>query len=172
MLRTLALSLLAACCAAGAPHAAAPAPRAVDQLDIQRYAGKWYEIARLPSALQRACVGDATVEYTPAPHGGLHINNRCRAKDGSVAAVSGTATRAEDAAGAQYQAPFLQPAGDYWVIGLDGEYRWAVVGSPDRKALWILARAPQLPPELLEQALGVARAQGYAVDELQYTPQR
>jgi len=163
--------LMAALGLAGTLHAAPPV-QPVDRIDPARYAGKWYEIARLPTPLQRRCVADATVEYTAAPQGGLHINNRCRAKDGSIAAMSGTAVPREGATGAQYQADFLQPATQYWIIGLDPDYRWALVGGPDRKTLWLLARSPKLPPDQLERALGAARAQGYALDELQYTPQR
>jgi len=171
MPRHIVLALLAAFGLLGAPQAAPP-PRAVDAIDPARYAGKWYEIARLPTPLQRRCVGDATVEYTAAPDNALHINNRCRAKDGSIASMSGLAVAAKDATGAQYQADFLQPAAQYWIIGLDGDYRWAVVGGPDRKTLWILARTPQMPADQLQQALEAARAQGYPLDELLYTPQR
>lgn len=172
MRRPYACFLLAASGFAGMLNAAAPPPQAVGPIDAERYAGKWYEIARLPTPLQRRCVADATVEYRVAPHNGLHINNRCRTKDGTIAALSGTATPREGASGAQYQADFMQPATQYWIIGLDSDYRWAVIGGPDRKTLWILARTPQLAPDLLEQALQAARAQGYPLDELRYTPQR
>ncbi|MBV7484554.1 lipocalin family protein [Bordetella sp. BOR01] len=171
MPRHLVLILSAALLGLAGVVPAAPPLQAVDTIDLERYAGKWYEIARLPTPLQRLCVDDATVEYTVAPQGALHINNRCRTKDGSIAAVSGLATQHEGATGAQYQADFLQPATQYWIIGLDSDYRWAVIGGPERKTLWILARTPQLPPEQLEQALQAARAQGYTLDELQYTPQ-
>ncbi|MBO1113663.1 lipocalin family protein [Bordetella petrii] len=169
MPRHFVFTLLAALGLTGAVHAAPP-PKAVD-IDPARYAGKWYEIASLPTPLQRRCVGDATVEYTVAPQGGLHINNRCRTKNGDIAAMSGLALPREGAAGAQYRAEFLQPAPDYWIIGLDSEYRWAVVGGPDHKTLWILSRTPQLPADQFEQARQAARAQGYALDELRYTPQ-
>lgn len=72
-------------------------------------------------------------------------------------------------AGSHVPAPFK---GDYWIIGLDPEYRWAVVGTPDRKYLWILSRSPQLPQEDLDRALAAAKAQGYQLDELRYTPQK
>jgi len=170
MPRHAALFLLAALGLVGSLHAAPPV-QPVDRIDSARYAGKWYEIARLPTPLQRRCVADATVEYTAMPQGGLHINNRCRTKDGSIAAVSGSAVPIEGASGAQYQADFLQPGAPYWIIALDPDYRWAVIGDPERKTLWILARTPQLPPGQLEQALRAARAQGYPLDELRYTPQ-
>src|SRR3546814_7624643 len=101
MPRHFVFTLLAALGLAGVAHAAPP-PKAV-AIDPERYAGKWYEIAGLPTPLQRRCVGDATVEYTVAPHGGLHINNRCRTKNGDIAAMSGLAVPREGAAGAQDQ---------------------------------------------------------------------
>ncbi|MCD0505912.1 lipocalin family protein [Bordetella petrii] len=169
MLRYVAAFLLAAAGCSTAARAATP--QAVEHIDLARYAGKWYEIARLPTPIQRQCVADATVEYTVAPQNALHINNRCRTKDGDIAAMSGTATPVEGAAGAQFQADFLQPATQYWIIGLDGDYRWAVVGAPDHKTLWILGRKPRLTPNELEQARQAARKHGYPLDELLYTPQ-
>ncbi|MNL74745.1 Outer membrane lipoprotein Blc precursor [compost metagenome] len=74
---------------------------------------------------------------------------------------------------AKLEVTFFKPfKGDYWVIGLDPEYRWSVVGTPDRKYLWILSRSPQLPKEELDKALAAAKAQGYELDELRYTPQK
>jgi apolipoprotein D and lipocalin family protein len=63
-------------------------------------------------------------------------------------------------------------SGDYWILGLDPEYRFAVVGSPNRKYLWILSRTPQLPAPLLDAALSAAQAQGFDLKELRYTSQK
>lgn len=79
----------------------------------------------------------------------------------------------EGSGNAKLEVSFFKPfKGDYWIIGLDPEYRWAVVGAPSRKTLWILARAPKLEPQALEQALAIARSQGYDLSELKYTEQR
>ncbi|KDD85689.1 lipocalin family protein [Bordetella bronchiseptica] len=168
----LAFLFAAAALATGAV-AAGPAVRTVESVDLARYAGKWYEIAHLPMFLQRQCVGDTTAEYTQNADGSLAVNNRCRTKDGSIDAASGTATVVEGSGNAKLEVSFFKPfKGAYWIIGLDPDYRWAVVGSPDRDNLWILSRRTQLAPADLQNALAVARAQGYALDELRYTPQQ
>jgi len=154
-------------------HAAPPPVQTVASVDLKRYAGMWYEIAKFPMFFQRDCAGDTTAEYTVHPDGTLGVNNRCRTKDGDIDSTSGTATAIEGSNNAKLEISFFKPfKGDYWIIGLDPDYRWAVLGTPDRKYLWILSRSPQMPKEELDKALAAATAQGYTLDELQYTPQR
>lgn len=151
---------------------AAPPVQTVDSVELQRYAGKWYEIASLPMFFQRNCVADTTAEYTLLPDGSVGVNNRCRTKDGKIDSASGTASAVKDSGNAKLLVSFFKPiTGNYWVIGLDPDYRWAVVGAPDRKVLWILSRSPQLSPDDLERALASAKAQGYTLEELRFTPQ-
>ena len=173
-MRRIATALLAlAASMASVAHAAPPPMQTVESVDLKRYAGMWYEIANFPMVFQRDCVGDTTAEYTLHADGGVGVNNRCRNKDGKVDSASGTATVVEGSNNAKLEVTFQQPfKGDYWIIGLDPEYRWAVVGTPDRKYLWILSRSPQLPQEDLDRALAAAKAQGYQLDELRYTPQK
>lgn len=172
MRRTATFLLALATSVAGIVHAAPPV-QTVESVDLKRYAGMWYEIANLPMTFQRDCVGDTTAEYTLHPDGAVGVNNRCRTKDGDIDSASGTATAVEGSNNAKLEVSFFKPfKGDYWVIGLDPEYRWAVVGSPDRKYLWILSRSPQLQQEELDRALATAKAQGYPLDELRYTPQK
>ncbi|AUT45769.1 lipocalin family protein [Achromobacter sp. AONIH1] len=173
-MRRIATALLAlAASMASVAHAAPPPMQTVESVDLKRYAGMWYEIANFPMVFQRDCVGDTTAEYTLHPDGSVGVNNRCRNKDGEVDSASGTATVVEGSNNAKLEVTFLPPfKGDYWIIGLDPEYRWAVVGTPDRKYLWILSRSPQLPQEDLDRALAAAKAQGYQLDELRYTPQK
>lgn len=173
MFKRIASLLLAAAWVVAAAQAAPPAIQTVASVDLQRYAGRWYEIARLPIFFQRHCVGDTTAEYTLNADGTVHVNNRCRTKDGSIDAVSGTATVLKGSNNTKLAVSFFKPfKGDYWIIGLDAEYRWAVVGAPDRKTLWILSRTPQLPPDQLDLARQAAIRQGYPLDELIYTPQQ
>ena len=173
MRRTATFLLALAASMAGIAHAAPPAMQTVESVDLKRYAGMWYEIANFPMFFQRNCVGDTTAEYTAHPDGTVGVNNRCRTKDGDIDSASGTATVVEGSNNAKLEVTFFKPfKGDYWVIGLDPEYRWAVVGTPDRKYLWILSRSPQLPKEELDKALAAAKAQGYELDELRYTPQK
>lgn len=149
-----------------------PAVQTVDKVDLARYVGRWYEIAHLPMFFQRQCVGDTTAEYTAKEDGTVSVTNRCRTKDGGIDSAHGTATVVPGSGNAKLEVSFFAPfKGDYWIIGLDPDYRWAVVGAPDRKTLWILARSPKLPQEDLDRALGIAKAQGFDLSELSYTEQ-
>jgi len=162
--------LLAAALTAALPATADQAPVAsVPAVDLARYAGKWYEIAAFPMYFQRHCVGDTTAEYTLRPNGEVTVDNRCRTATVGEHA-SGRAWTVEGTGNAQLKVSFFWPfRSDYWIIGLDEAYRWAVVGNPNRKYLWILSRTPQLPPAELERALAAARAQGYDTAGLVFT---
>jgi apolipoprotein D and lipocalin family protein len=151
---------------------AEPAPvQAVAAVDLGRYAGKWYEIAAFPMFFQRQCVGDTTAEYARRSDGDLSVVNRCRTEDGFDEATA-KAWPVEGGGNARLKVQFFWPfRADYWVIGLDADYRWAVVGNPGRKYLWILSRTPRLPQEQLDAALASARAQGFDLAKLRYTMQ-
>ena len=162
--------LLAGC--AGAP--AADAPRTVPAVDLQRYLGTWHEIARLPNRFQdgggRACEA-VTATYTARPDGRIGVLNRC-ADAGTMREASGQAYAVEGSGNARLRVSFFWPFyGDYWVVGLDPDYRWAVVGSPDRRTLWILSRSPAMTPKENAEAVRIARAQGFAVEGLRPTLQ-
>ncbi len=144
----------------------------VPTLDLDRYAGQWHEIAHLPMFFQRKCLGAVTATYTPKPDGTIHVHNACHTRDG-VQTVDGEAKIAEDQPAA-FKVRFA-PAwlgwlprawADYWVIEVDPDYQWAVVGSPSRKYLWILARRPDMPRAQFEAIRERARQRGYAVDNL------
>ena len=160
-------------CALGLPGLAwaqSPAPvTSVASVDLARYSGKWFEVASFPMFFQRNCVGDTTAEYSALDSGALRVRNRCRTESGFDEAT-GKATVVEGFANSRLKVSFVWPfKADYWVLGLDPEYRWAAVGTPDRKYLWLLSRTPQLPPDLLEVALGSARVQGFDLAQLRYT---
>jgi len=149
----------------------APAVRSVAQVDLNRYVGKWYEIAAFPMYFQRHCTGNTTAEYALKPDGEIRVTNRCDTRDGSDEAI-GNAWAPDHAKPGQLKVSFFWPfRSDYWIIGLDSDYRWAVVGNPNRKYLWILSRTPALPQAQLELALLAARAQHYDLTPLRYTPQ-
>jgi apolipoprotein D and lipocalin family protein len=148
-----------------------PPVQAVPSVDLARYGGKWYEIAAFPMFFQRQCVGDTTAEYALRPDGEVDVTNRCRTEDGFDEARA-RAWAVEGGGNARLKVQFFWPfRGDYWVIGLDRDYRWAVVGNPERKYLWILSRTPRLPPDQLEVALASAREQGFDLAKLRYTKQ-
>ena len=158
-------------CLALSVHAETPVV-SVAEVNLARYAGKWYEIASFPMFFQRNCVGDTTAEYALTPEGEVSVTNRCRTA-GGVDEARGKAWTLADGNNARLKVSFFWPfRSDYWVIGLDPDYRWGVVGNPNRKYLWILSRTPQLDKNLQEAALKTATTQGFDLKQLNYTLQR
>lgn len=164
------------------PHTARAQPRppvrTVASVDLDRYAGDWFEIARFPNRFQRQCTGDVRASYSRRPDGLIDVVNRCRTTDGETEA-RGVARIVDDRTFAKLKVRFA-PAwlswlpvvwGDYWIIGLAPDYSWAVVGDPGRDYLWILARAPQLDDASTAAARAAARDNGFAVERLVPTPQ-
>lgn len=153
---------------------ALPPPATVAEVDLGRYLGTWYEIARLPNRFQDgygvACEA-VTATYTARPDDQIGVSNRC--DDGGVSrAAVGRAYPVPGSGNARLRVSFFWPFfGDYWVIGLDPGYRWAVVGAPRRDYLWILSRAPGLAPAEQARAIALARAQGFPVERLRPTRQ-
>ena len=140
----------------------------VPSVDLTRYAGKWYEIARLPNRFQRNCTGDTTATYQLRPDGKISVLNECHKADGRVISAQGTA-RVASAKGpnTKLKVTFFWPfSGNYWIIDLDPDYKWAVVGEPDRKYLWSLSREPRLSDDLYSRILARASQQGYDVSRL------
>lgn len=146
--------------------------KTVPQLDLNRYVGKWYEIASFPMFFQRMCKADTTAEYGLRSDGDVSVKNRCRKEDGSFTEVTGSASVVSGTGNAKLKVSFFWPfSAPYWVVGLDTDYRWAVVGNPDRDYLWILARSPQLSAADLDAARAAAQAQGFDLGKLKMTQQ-
>jgi apolipoprotein D and lipocalin family protein len=152
--------------------------RTVDAVDLDRYLGDWFEIARFPNRFQRSCTGDVRATYTRRSDGRIDVVNRCRATDGRIIEAQGVARVVDVRTSAKLKVRFA-PAllsflplvwGDYWIVGLADDYSWAVVGSPDRAYLWILARASTLETDRLDAARAAARANGFDTDRLVMTP--
>ncbi|MDD2894319.1 MAG: lipocalin family protein [Halothiobacillaceae bacterium] len=139
----------------------------VPEVDLQRYLGKWYEIASIPQFFQRQCVGDAMAEYAQAGED-IAVTNSCRTESGERSVAQGRARVVDEVSRAKLEVTFVKLfgwfymlGGDYWVIDLASDYRYAVVGHPDRDYAWILSRQPALAmPDLvgIEQRL---RENGY-----------
>jgi apolipoprotein D and lipocalin family protein len=148
--------------------------RTVPAVDLDRYAGDWFEIARYPNRFQRECAGDVRASYARRDDGRIDVINRCARADGSIIEAHGLARVAEAQTRAKLKVRFAPAVlsflpfvwGDYWIIGLGGDYTWAVVGSPDREYLWILARTPRLDAAAYEQAVAAARASGFDTSRL------
>mgnify|MGYP000984663157 CR=1 FL=1 len=160
----------------GKPVQAADSKKPLDvvpSVDLNKYAGKWYEIARLPNRFQRDCAGNTTATYTLRPDGKITVLNECSTAGGKRKSAKGTA-RVADAKGpnSKLKVTFFWPfSGNYWIIDLDPQYRWAVVGDPSRDYLWILSREPRMDPALYEKIVDRARQQGFATEKFLKTPQ-
>lgn len=141
---------------------------AVAAVDLDRYLGRWYEIARYPMWFQRKCAA-SMAEYSRRDDGLIRVVNTCTRVDDTARTkqVAGRARVADQATNAKLEVSFFGPFwADYWVIDLDPDYRWAVVGEGRRKYLWILSRTPELPAEELAGVLERLRAAGYDPDRL------
>lgn len=152
--------------------------RTVANVDLDSYAGRWYEISRLPNRFQKACSGNVTAEYVVREDGRMDVVNRCSAADGEEIRAEGVARIVDDKTRAKLKVRFA-PAflsflpmvwGDYWIIDLAPDYSYAVVGEPARKYLWILAREPVLEDETYRGILERIEAQGYDPNDLVRTP--
>lgn len=158
-------------CASDARGEVLPPVNTVAQVDLQRYLGRWYEIGSFPMYFQRKCIGDTTAEYSLREDGQIGVKNRCRTEEGFIEAL-GRAKVVPESGNARLKVTFFWPFyGDYWIIGLDESYRWAVVGNPDRKTLWILSRTPVLPEAELQRAKTRAVEQGFDLNQLRWTAQ-
>lgn len=146
--------------------------RTVDAVDLKRYSGTWYEIARYPNRFQRDCHSDTKAEYTVRKDGKVQVVNSCRQKDGKIKTARGTAKVADKKTNAKLRVTFFWPFyGDYWVIGLSPDYRYAIVGEPKRKYLWILSRTPEMEEATYQSIVEQIREAGYDPDKLIKTPQ-
>ena len=143
-------------------------------MDLSRYAGTWYEIARLPMWFQRHCV-DSKAIYSGRPDGLVGVHNECITESGGVEQVEGVASVVDPKTNARLTVVFdnwvarlfgSSREGNYWIFDLDPEYRTAMVGTPDRRYLWILSRIPQLEHSTYQRLVERARQLGYPVSDL------
>ena len=161
------LGFTTACAQRGAP------PRTVASVDIDRYLGTWYEIASFPSWFQRNCVATQAT-YSLRDDGRVRVENACREKtlSGEWNGIEGVASPAEPGNFARLKVQFFWPLhGDYWVLALDPEYRWALVGHPNRDYLWVLSRTRSIDASRYAEIVALAQAQGYDVTKLRRTLQ-
>src|SRR5215213_5337621 len=149
--------------------------RVVPAVDLPRYSGLWYEVARLPNRFEEKCAGDVTAEYTLQGTDRLRVVNRCRKRDGKLTEAVGEAKLADrkgpnSRLKVRFAPAFLSflPAvwGDYQIMELAPDYSYAVVGDPSREYLWLLSRAPRLDEATYQQLTEAARSQGFDVSRL------
>jgi len=177
---TRTILLAVALASLGPPPPAELAPMTpVPALDLQRYAGVWYEIARLPNPFQAKCARSVVVRYGLRDDGRLDVVNECAETDGRIHRASGVARLADPKGPPSKLKVRFAPAflsflsavwGDYWVIDLAPDYSYAVVGEPKRQYLWILSRSPRMPEPLYAEILERA-ARLYDVSKVVRTEQ-
>lgn len=157
----------------------ADAPPTVARVDLRRYLGGWFEIARLPTRFQSEDCTDVTAEYTLGDGDALRIRNQCTLCDGRTRDSTGEAWPI-DASHARLKVSFLPEGlrwlpftrGDYWILLLDEAYSISLVGTPNRRALWLLSRTRHPEPALRDGYLAHAEALGYDLTPLIHTPHR
>eukprot|EP00252_Welwitschia_mirabilis_P019534 TRINITY_DN453_c0_g1_i1.p1 TRINITY_DN453_c0_g1~~TRINITY_DN453_c0_g1_i1.p1 ORF type:complete len:191 (+),score=15.77 TRINITY_DN453_c0_g1_i1:141-713(+) len=151
----------------------------VKGLELQRYMGKWYEIASMPSRFQPKNGSNTTATYSLNNDNTVHVVNETFS-DGKKASIEGTAYKIDaNSDDAKFKVKFMVPPflpiipvyGNYWVLRLDPDYRWAMVGEPSRKYLWILCREREMAEETYNELVECAREQGYDVSRLRKTQQ-
>ena len=170
-LLSLGLSVFLLGCMANNP------PQTVDTVDVERYMGVWYEIAKFPVVFQRGLVG-ITAEYILEEDGRIRVINRGLkgAFDGEESSIKGYATTPNPEEPAKLRVRFdpfpvsLFP-GDYWIVELDEEYAYAVVSGPSRNMLWILSRTPSMAESQYEGIIQGLEERGFDMTKIQRTPQ-
>jgi apolipoprotein D and lipocalin family protein len=142
----------------------------VPHVKLEKYLGKWYEIARLPAKFQEGC-NETTATYTLFENGNISVLNECK-KNGKIKLAKGNAKVIDKTTNAKLKVTFFWPFyGDYWIIRLGDNYDYAVVGTPNRKYLWILNRTPQMNDKLYSEILEFAKSVGFEVGRLIKTTQ-
>lgn len=148
-------------------------PQTVQQVDLAKYTGTWYEIARFPMYFQRKCASDVTATYAQMSNGNVSVLNQCRKANGEMMSSKGEATTV-DSTNSKLKVSFLPEGlrwipftkGDYWVLKLDDNYQTALVGGSNRKYLWILSRTPHLDEKTYQAYVAAAKRQGFDVSKL------
>lgn len=172
----LAAILLAGGVACHAPRPDAPPLAAAAHVDLDRYAGRWYEIAKIPNRFQRQCVSDTTATYTRSADGTVAVVNRCRTRDGRLDEARAVARVVDPRSNAKLEVSFFsllgwRPVwGDYWVLAVGPDYEYAVVGEPGRRYGWILSRMPALPAATRATINRQLHALGYAPEQFVDSP--
>jgi apolipoprotein D and lipocalin family protein len=141
-------------------HSSMPPLEVVPRVELSRYTGTWYEIARYPNSFQKGCI-HASAAYKLSLDGTISVQNSCL-KNGALKTATGKARVADPVTNAKLKVSFFWPfSGDYWIIDLGEDYDYAVVSEPRMKYLWILARSPQMDDSLYAQILQRLREKGF-----------
>jgi len=142
-------------------------PTTVKYVDLKKYVGLWYEVAKIPNSFQDQCIKNTTAKYTLNEDGEIKVTNSCIDENGEVDDASGVVRVVDKKSNAKLEVSFVSFLGwrpfwgDYWIIGLDENYQWAIVGTPNRKYGWVLSRTPNLDNTTTDKIFGIIKDQGY-----------
>ena len=151
----------------------------VDKVQLDRYLGVWYEIARKPMYFENKCSRDITATYTLNENGNVSVTNRCFSKDGQLQQSIGEAFVQNAPFNTKLKVSFLPEAirwlsvarGDYWILKIDDDYQTVLVGEPRRKYMWVLSRSAQPDQAVVNEYLEYAKSVGYNLTDLIHTKQ-
>ena len=152
-------------------------PTTVKYVDLKKYSGLWYEIAKIPNSFQDQCVKSTTAKYILKDDGEFAVLNSCIDEDGKIDEADGVARIVDNKTNAKLEVSFVsffgwRPFwGDYWIIGLDENYQWAIVGTPNRKYGWVLSRTTQLSKETMDEIFEILKYQGYNPKDFEISKQ-
>lgn len=142
----------------------------VQRVDVERYMGKWYEIASFPQSFQKGC-SCTVAEYSLNEDGTVKVDNSCNVAGKKKQSI-GKAKVVDKQSNAKLKVTFFWPFwGKYWIIDLADDYSYAVVGHPNRKYLWILSRTPQMDKQQYDEIVARTKAKGFDVTKLNVTEQ-
>jgi apolipoprotein D and lipocalin family protein len=150
----------------------------VKEVDLNKYIGLWYEAAKIPNSFQDQCAYGTTAEYRINEDGDIIVKNSCYDEEGKLDIAEGLAKIVDKNTNAKLEVSFvsflgIRPFwGDYWIIGLDENYQWAVVGTPSRKYGWILSRTPSLPDSTINKILELLKSQNYNPTDFEMSKQK
>lgn len=142
-----------------------------EYVDINRYIGKWYAISSLPQFYTWKCKGQ-TAEYKIINEQSISVKNTCIKARGK-SAIYGQAVIENAATNAELVVTFnnfftrlFRVRGDYTIIKLDPDYKYVIIGSQDRKTLWIMSRTPDMPEEIYDEYIAYVDELGFPVEKL------
>ena len=153
-------------------------PVTIKSVDLKMYAGLWYEIAKIPNSFQDHCKYGTKAEYILREDGNIDVINSCYDEEGELDVAEGLAKVVDKNSNSKIEVSFVSIFGihlfwgDYWIIGLDKNYEYAIVGHPERKYGWILSRTPVLSQDKLDEAFSILIAQGYHPGDFEMTEQK
>ena len=150
------------------------APLTVEQsVNVDRYLGRWYEIARFPNSFEEGCEG-VTADYALREVGMISVVNTCRkgSPDGEIEIARGRARIVDETTNAKLKVSFFGPFwADYWILDVAEDYSVSLVGEPEGRYLWVLSRTPEISDETRDEALSTLSDLGYDTSALYFTKQ-